>query len=439
VRTFMKRLAPAWLDHVALLRGFAPPPRAEGFAWCELGCGQGVTPVVLAATHSRGRFYGVDVMPEHIDHARRLAAEAGASNAAFYAADFSAADRLGLPKFDYIVAHGVYTWIDADSQNALLRFIDSHLAPGGLVYLSYNALPGWARNLALREILLRFGMAAPGDSLARVAAAVAAAHEFASAGAPALVGSRAGALASLDKHYLAHEYLVENARPLFVTELRVATAAIGLAPVGNAHLLENYDRFVVRAAARKTLERIRDENLRELARDCFINTGFRADVFARQAERIDEAAQVRRLFDSVFMLARPAAAIAFRAETSCGTLKFGNDCARRIVAELAKGPRRLAEIRRGSFSRRDLLANALTLCAVGDLWPVEPSREPPVKLTQAVYERLDGPDEILFLPLSNGAALTVPRGLLQRLRDGHSLDDYPGWHDYLGSLSRPDD
>jgi hypothetical protein len=175
--------------------------------------------------------------------------------------------------------------------------------------------------------------------------------------------------------------------------------------------------------------------LRELARDCFINSGFRADVFTRDAKRIDEAAQVRRLLDSAFMLARPAAAISFLAETPGGALKFDSDASRGIVAELARGPRRLAEIRRGSVSRRDLLANALTLCAAGEVWPVEPSREPAVELIKAIYRRLDGPEELLFLPLSNGTAVAAERGLLRRLRDGGPLDEYPGWQDYLAALS----
>ena len=435
VRTFMKQLAPAWLDHVALLHGFAPPERKEGFAWCELGCGQGVTPVFLAAAHPRGRFFGIDLMSQHIDHARRLASEAGLANVTFHAADFGAARSLDLPRFDYIVAHGVYAWIDAEAQKALLRFIDQRLAPGGLVYLSYNAMPGWARDLALREVLLSFGRAAPGDSVARVESALAVARDLLGAGARALVASSAKLFASRDKHYLAHEFMPADARPLFVTEMRAATAAIGLVPVGSARLIDNYDRFVLRAAARKALERIGDENLRELARDCCLDTGFRADVFARSAGRTDEAERTRRLFDSVFMLRRPPAAIPFQAETPGGTLKFDNDAARRIVAELAGGPKRLADIRRESVSRRDLLANALTLSAADELWPVAPLQAPPLGLIEAIYRRLDGPDEILFLPLSNGAALPAPRGLIQGLRDGRPLDDYPGWQAYLDAVA----
>ena len=150
-------LAPAWLDHAALVAGIEPPPRQKGFAWCDLGCGQGVTAAILAATHPSGVFHGIDAMPAHIDHARRLAAAAAIPNLQLHAVDFAAAIALELPQFDYIVAHGVYTWIGPEAQCAVRRFIDCRLKPGGLVYLSYNAMPGWARDLPFQGLLKEFG------------------------------------------------------------------------------------------------------------------------------------------------------------------------------------------------------------------------------------------------------------------------------------------
>src|SRR4249920_105210 len=110
LRDFKPQLAPPWLHHVALVAGVEPPARNSGFAWCDLGCGQGVTANILAATHPGGTFHGIDAMPVHIDHARRLAAAVAIPNLELHAVDFAAASGLELPQFDYIVAHGVYTW-----------------------------------------------------------------------------------------------------------------------------------------------------------------------------------------------------------------------------------------------------------------------------------------------------------------------------------------
>src|SRR5437899_1407978 len=139
LRDFKPMLAPAWLDHVALVAGVEPPARQSGFAWCDLGCGQGVTAAILAATHPAGAFHGIDGMPVHIEHGRRLAAAAAIPNLQFHAVDFAGATDLELPQFDYIVAHGVYTWIDREAQGTLRRFIDRRLKPGPLAYLSYHA------------------------------------------------------------------------------------------------------------------------------------------------------------------------------------------------------------------------------------------------------------------------------------------------------------
>ena len=171
---FKPMLAPAWLDLVAVLGGVSPPARNTGFAWCDLGCGQGVTAAILAATHPTGTFHGIDAMPAHIEHAARLAGEADAPNAHFHATDFAAARLLPLPRFDYIVAHGVYSWVDRPVRAELRRFIDGHLKSGGLVYVSYNALPGWTGDLPFQHLVRELVADLPGNSAARFAAAAAA-------------------------------------------------------------------------------------------------------------------------------------------------------------------------------------------------------------------------------------------------------------------------
>ena len=165
VRTFFRSLAPAWLDHVAVVSGFIPPARDAGFTFCELGCGQGMTTAILAATHPDGHFYGIDVMPSHIEHARRFATEGTIVNINFHAADFATAAGMDLPGFDYIVAHGVYSWVNAESKAALRAFIDRHLKPGGLVYISYNAIPGRATDLPFQRLMRALGSTFSGESM----------------------------------------------------------------------------------------------------------------------------------------------------------------------------------------------------------------------------------------------------------------------------------
>jgi SAM-dependent methyltransferase len=344
LRDLKPMLAPAWLDHVALVCGVDPPTRANGFAWCDLGCGQGVTAAILAATHPRGTFHGIDMMPVHIEHARRLAAEATIPNVHFHSVDFAAAVGLDLPPFDYLVAHGVYSWIGAESQAALRRFIDRHLKSGGLVYVSYNAMPGWTRDLPFQHLVRALSQTFPGDSSARFAAAAELVRVLATAGVPALAPSLA--LAELKAHpedytpaYLVHEFMHAAWRPLYVTEMRAAMATIGLAPVGSATLIENLDRLALSDSARETLARIADPDLRELARDFFLDQRLRCDVFDRGNRRLDPEERAERLLASTFALARPAAAIRYATTTPAGARAYDAPATRRIVAALRSGPR----------------------------------------------------------------------------------------------------
>jgi SAM-dependent methyltransferase len=440
IAQFQANAAPAWLDHVALLSCIAPPKRSGGFSWCDLGCGRGVTAVVLAATHPDGNFWGVDVMPGQIDQARQLASEAGAANAQFLAADFAAADRA-VGWFDYIVAHGVYSWVSKQAKQELRRFIDRHLAPGGLVYISYNAMPGWTNESAFQRALHSLGETLPGDSAMRFSAAFAIVRAFADAGAPALASSQmlpniAKNLAKFPTAYLAHEYMGSAWQPLWVTEVRDDMASIGLTPAGSAALYNNYDAFVLDQKAREMVAAIADDNRRELVRDMFINTWFRSDVFVRDGRPIDAAERRRAFLDSHFALTRPAASVEYSITVPAGRFTFDNAAARAVVASLAGGPARLADIAKGSaIDAKDILANALVLAAAGVARPVEPGAAPVAALNQAIARRLDGDHAIKIMALPCGTALEVERALIASLHDGNGPDptSFPGWREFLAA------
>ena len=421
-------LAPAWLDHVALVVGIEPPARRNGFAWCDLGCGQGVTAAILAATHPRGVFHGIDAMAVHIDHACRLAAAAAIPNLQLHAVDFAAAIDLELPQFDYIVAHGVYTWIGPDAQCAVRRFIDRRLKPGGLVYLSYNAMPGWARDLPFQGLLREFGRTLQGDNFGRLTAAVQLARTLAGAGVASLAASFI--VKELQERpedyapaYLVHEFMPAAWQPLYVTEVRRDMATIGLEPVGSATLSENFDWMVLHEGARQTLEAIKDPDARELVRDYYLDQRFRCDVFARGSRRLGRGERASRLHSSTFALARPVPAIRYTTTTPAGSYAYGSPAARAIIAGLAAGQ---------SAGMGDL-KTFLTLCAAGDIMPTEPGRASVASLNRALWGRVDGPEEIGWLALPCGTAVEVDPGLLRALRDGQSIDDrrFPGWRQFL--------
>jgi hypothetical protein len=374
--TFQPELAPAWLDLVAVLGGFAAPRSGGAPAWCELGCGLGLTAIVVAGCNPGALVHGIDASPGHIRAARKAAHDAGVPATSFHALDFAAAIELDLPRFQYIVAHGVYSWIDAEAKFALRRFIDRHLAPGGLVYVSYNAMPGWAADMPFQHLVRALAGDAPGDSVAQFAGAAETIQHLKAAGAAALAASPMAATGwedtkdRLPKAYFAHEYLAPAWRPLYVDEVRADMAGIGLTPVGSATLRENFDSFVLKRAAREALDRIGDRDRRELVRDYFLFQRFRRDVFGRAPARIGEEERRARLFSLPFALACPPDEVAFAMATQAGTVRFDNPVARRIVERLGDGVLTLEAYRGGGDAADDLLSNMLALCCAGVIQPV---------------------------------------------------------------------
>ena len=437
---FTAELAPEWLDLVTAISGFAPPDRNGGFTWCELGCGPGMAPIIFAATHPEGVFHGIDAMPDHIARGRAIADRIGLGNLALHALDFEQACGLDLPKFDYIVAHGVYAWIDEPAAASLRRFIDWHLAPGGLVYVSYNAMPGWASDGPFQHLLYALAEGGSGDSIARLADAASVAETLRQAGAAALAASPTAVgfseeRANRPKAYFAHEYLCPAWRPRYVDEVRREMAEIGLSPVGSATLRDNFDSFVLRAKAREALAGIEDPDRRELARDYFMFQRFRRDVYGRNLRPIDDDERRTRLFDTTFALMRPASLVEYKMTTEAGDLAFDNPVARGLVAKFAEGPQRLRDCLEPGADAQDLLANTLTLCCAGLLRPVAARAVDVDRINNALLDGLDASAETTFRVTPNGTAMRFDGQILVALRDGRPLPDTVApWVEFLKRL-----
>jgi SAM-dependent methyltransferase len=401
-RRFVRELSPAWLDFTALICGFQPPPRENGFAWCELGCGHGVTPALLAAAHPDGRFIGIDLMPQHVEFAEQLCRDAGIANAAFHALDFAAAEKLDLPRFDTIVAHGVYTWVDAAAQADLLRFVDRHLKPGGLLYLSYDCLPGWAGDMPLQHLLRVLTERAQGDSIARLDGADKIITALQGLGADVL---RLGAMGrewealrrTLPPGYFVHQFLPPAWKPIYVTELRQAVSTIGLAPVGSATIRENVDAFTLDRPARELVAAASDPDLRELLRDYLLQKRFRRDVFGREVPALGEATARERICRSTFMLAQPQ-------DTS---VPFNHPDAQAILALLESGPAAPIVLATRGHALDALVSQIIALASAGRIWPVGADADGAgIDRMNAVLRRRAGtPEEIGFVMLPSGMAI----------------------------------
>lgn len=117
----------------------------------EIGCASGHNLLPLAARWPESHFVGIDLSAPAIDSARETARLAGLTNVEFIACDLRDHDP-GDESFDFIIAHGVYSWIAAEARQALLEFCAAHLSHEGVAVISYNTLPGWSLRRSLVDL-----------------------------------------------------------------------------------------------------------------------------------------------------------------------------------------------------------------------------------------------------------------------------------------------
>ncbi|KAB2639901.1 MAG: methyltransferase domain-containing protein [Verrucomicrobia bacterium] len=112
----------------------------------EIGSASGHNLLPLARRWPKSQWVGIDLAMPAIAEARQLAAAAGIGNAEFHAVDLRYFDPGDQP-FDYIIAHGVFSWVPDEVKFALLDFCRRHLAPAGVATISFNLASGWAHRL----------------------------------------------------------------------------------------------------------------------------------------------------------------------------------------------------------------------------------------------------------------------------------------------------
>jgi len=300
IEGFTRELSPTWLNYVAAISGCVPRDVSGEFNFMELGCGLGMSTAVLAGCFPRAQFYGVDFNPAHIDLARRNASQWGINNAQFIERSFEDLMDLDLPDFDFITLHGVYVWIDPESQKAIQRFIKTKLKPGGIVYISYNCMPGWTTDAPIRKWLFEFAGFIPGDSLARVSQAINTlqkANEL-NAGYFKVVSNSIKPISEIIKqkpNYIAHEYMNEHWELPYSVDVADQMESAKLNFAGSATIIENMFDLTMPREAVQYIESLPSGRLRQLASDFFTFRRFRRDVFVRGHGRLSREAMLKQI------------------------------------------------------------------------------------------------------------------------------------------------
>ena len=109
----------------------------------ELGCGDGANLLPLAYYRPQAEWVGVDGSARHIEQARSRLAQLQLDNLEFLQLDFRQANAQLMGKFDFIIVHGVFSWVADGVRDALFQLCSDRLSSKGILYLNYNTKPGW--------------------------------------------------------------------------------------------------------------------------------------------------------------------------------------------------------------------------------------------------------------------------------------------------------
>ena len=361
---------PDRLAVLASLHGLNPAP-VERCRVLEVGCGDGSNLIPMAFGLPESEFVGIDLAQTAIDRGRETIEALGLRNVALRHQDlraFAQGTAQEAP-FDYVIAHGVYSWVPDDVREALLELYRCRLAPHGVAYVSYNAYPGSRVRDMVREMLL-YHVAGTEDSqtvmgraqgLARLLAdAMPATESLAS------IRDELRAVAARDPAVVFHDELSPVNQPYYFYELVDRVGAHGLRYLAEADFTEMTPRGFSPAIVEilQAVEQERGRVAREQYLDFLKARRFRQTLLCHAdagPDRGPEPDDVRRF--SVASPIRPASATP--------DLRSG-------VVEEFQGPTRGA-------LKLDLPIAKAALVELGVVWP---RRVPFAELCDAATARL---------------------------------------------------
>ncbi len=197
------------------------PANIQHCSVLELGCASGGNIMPMAEQLPHSTFTGIDYSQVQIDQGQDRIDELGLTNITLTNMDImDLDDNFGM--FDYIIAHGVYSWVPKNIKEKVMEVCARHLNPQGVAYVSYNVYPGWHLFGIVRDIML-YGAkdhTLPADRLEHARKALELVTESVSTDTPygKLLFDKWNSIKSEQDYYLFHEFLEEDNNPVYFHE-----------------------------------------------------------------------------------------------------------------------------------------------------------------------------------------------------------------------------
>ena len=346
---FYPHMSPVAMRYAASLNLVVPPATTRGFRYLELGCGLGRSLTTLAAANPQGEFIGVYVNPNHVAAIERDLAAGELTNARVLATDFANLPE-DLGRFEFLVLHGVFSWVAPEVRGQILAIAQQHLAPGGLLLVSYNAMPGWAHLQPIRGILRQYAALRQGDSVQRIREALDYTRFIRDKKAKyfednPLAAAYVEALLKQDSRYLAHEYLNEHWTSFYFSEVAEMFGSAGLAFVGSLPIHTNFWDLCVRPEFQELFRTTSNRLVTESHKDFCANTAFRWDIYASQPRLIQSPAErFLQVDDLYFRAARANITLPHQANLGVVTSTVQGPLYETLLKRLGSTSLRLSEI-----------------------------------------------------------------------------------------------
>jgi cyclopropane fatty-acyl-phospholipid synthase-like methyltransferase/methyltransferase-like protein len=294
----LRQTHPDHLATIASLFGFAATS-VERCRVLEIGCAAGGNLIPMAACYPDAEFVGIDFSSVGIEEGSADVRAAGLANIRLLAMDVLDFDE-SHGTFDYIIAHGIYTWVPANVQDRILALCARQLTANGVALISYNTLPGWNMLAVVRDAML-YETRDIADAAERVAEARAT-LEFLSE-AVASDGSAYGRLLRLaaenlrgkPDYYVLHEYLEEVNEPLYFHQFMARATPHGLRYLGEVDLKTMLSTGLAPTTAQTLQEIAPDLMRREQFLDLLRNRTFRQTLLIRDGPLLDRKVSPARI------------------------------------------------------------------------------------------------------------------------------------------------
>jgi hypothetical protein len=274
--------------HVALCSRWSggTAPVDERFSVAELGCGDGGNLLPLAFYHPACTFLGIDNSRSALERAQADADQLGLANLRFVRSDIREVTAPQFGPFEYIIAHGLFSWVPDDARTAILAFCRDALALNGLAYISYNAQPGWSTRQLVRDTLRRSRSVREAAIADKATRAIELASRLLEDIPSSQFASTVVLAAELERvrdgqpSYVFHEYLTDTNDGFWLRDFVERARDSGLAYVIDAHFCRwegHVPRELRTAIAQRRMDHVDEEETIDLLGHRY----FRASILTR--------------------------------------------------------------------------------------------------------------------------------------------------------------